>query len=144
MLPPVFDIFLIPHLPLMRMERSWRTNGSGIRQASVRQRGSISSRPGVVPLLQRAETSGTAGTNGTGRVRSDSNLSSGGEKEGVLAHPVEPRATTATLPPVLVWPFSHELISGRKKLWVLMSLKYRVRWSVTMCCAGSASRQTAF
>ncbi|KAH6618100.1 WD40-repeat-containing domain protein [Chaetomium sp. MPI-SDFR-AT-0129] len=71
------------------------------RAASVRQRGSISSRPGVVPLLQRAETSGTAGTNGTGRVRSDSNLSSGGEKERVLPHPVEPRATTATLPPVL-------------------------------------------
>ncbi|KAK4043144.1 hypothetical protein C8A01DRAFT_43925 [Parachaetomium inaequale] len=74
------------------------------RAASVRQRGSISSRPGAVapPLLHRAETSGTAGTSGSGRLRSDSNLSAAaGEKEKVLPHPVEPRATTATLPPVL-------------------------------------------
>ncbi|AEO64061.1 uncharacterized protein THITE_123498 [Thermothielavioides terrestris NRRL 8126] len=73
------------------------------RAASVRQRGSISSRPGHAPL-QRAETSGTAGTSGSGRVRSDSGLSAApadGDKEKVLPHPVEPRATTATLPPVL-------------------------------------------
>ncbi|KAK3303513.1 uncharacterized protein B0T15DRAFT_277636 [Chaetomium strumarium] len=73
------------------------------RAASVRQRGSISSRPGFVPL-QRAETSATAGTSGSGRLRSDSNFSADladGEKEKVLPHPVEPRATTATLPPVL-------------------------------------------
>ncbi|KAK4150884.1 hypothetical protein C8A00DRAFT_45809 [Chaetomidium leptoderma] len=78
------------------------------RAASVRQRGSISSRPGAVvaPLL-RAETSGT---NGSGsRLRSDSNLSAAGSaaaaggdsKAKVVPHPVEPRATTATLPPVL-------------------------------------------
>jgi hypothetical protein len=79
-------------------------------QASVRQRGSISSRPGAIPLLHRAETAATAGTSASGRLRSDSNLSSAGvvvlpadgEKEKVLPHPVEPRATTATLPPVLV------------------------------------------
>ncbi|KAK4235479.1 hypothetical protein C8A03DRAFT_36671 [Achaetomium macrosporum] len=74
------------------------------RAASVRQRGSISSRPGFVPL-QRADTSATAGTSGSGRLRSDSSLSAAGavdgEKEKVLPHPVEPRATTATLPPVL-------------------------------------------
>ncbi|KAK4248501.1 WD40-repeat-containing domain protein [Corynascus novoguineensis] len=78
------------------------------RAASVRQRGSISSRPGVSPL-HRAETFATAGTSGSGRLRSDSNLSSSGaplgaadgERERVLPHPVEPRATTATLPPVL-------------------------------------------
>ncbi|KAH6640497.1 WD40-repeat-containing domain protein [Chaetomium tenue] len=77
------------------------------RAASVRQRGSISSRPGAIPLLHRAETAATAGTSGSGRLRSDSNLSSAGvvpadgEKEKVLPHPVAPRATTATLPPVL-------------------------------------------
>jgi len=76
------------------------------RAASVRHRGSISSRPGAIPL-HRAETSGTAGTSGSGRLRSDSSLSAGavapadGEKDKVLPHPVEPRATTATLPPVL-------------------------------------------
>jgi hypothetical protein len=73
----------------------------------------------VVPLV-RADTAGTAETGGSGRLRSDSNLSSAGagataaavaaaavvavdgEREKVLPHPVEPRATTATLPPVLV------------------------------------------
>jgi hypothetical protein len=88
------------------------------QQASVRQRGSISSpRPAGVVSLVRADTAGTAETGGSGRLRSDSNLSStgaaaaaaaaavtavDGERETVLPHPVEPRATTATLPPVLV------------------------------------------
>ena len=72
----------------------------------------------MVPLV-RADTAGTAETGGSGRLRSDSNLSStgmaaaaaaavvavDGEREKVLPHPVEPRATTATLPPVLVCSF---------------------------------------
>ncbi|KAL2018273.1 hypothetical protein VTK56DRAFT_1027 [Thermocarpiscus australiensis] len=75
------------------------------RTASVRQRGSISSRPGLVPP-QRADTAATAATAGTSRVRSDSsNISTAGgevEKEDrVYPHPVEPRAATAILPPVL-------------------------------------------
>ncbi|KAJ9165592.1 WD40 repeat-like protein [Coniochaeta hoffmannii] len=66
------------------------------RAASVRQRGSVASR--LAPL-QRAETQNTSAS----RVRSDSNLSSGGEveEEKLFPHPVEPRSRTAMLPPVL-------------------------------------------
>jgi hypothetical protein len=50
--------------------------------------------------LQRAETQNTS----TSRMRSNSNLSSGGEveEEKLFPHPVEPRSRTAMLPPVLV------------------------------------------
>lgn len=59
----------------------------------------------MVPL-QRAETATTAGTGYTG----DSTLTAtavcdgdgAGARAKVLPHPVEPRATTAMLPPVLV------------------------------------------
>ncbi|KAH8897097.1 WD40 repeat-like protein [Thozetella sp. PMI_491] len=67
------------------------------RAASVRQRGSVSSR---LTSLQRAETGNTTGTS---RLRSNSNLSSADvDDDKLLPHPVEPRARTAMLPPVLV------------------------------------------
>ncbi len=67
-------------------------------KASVRQRGSVSSR---LASLQRADTQNTTGTN---RLRSNSNLSSTEpEEDKLFPHPVEPRARTAMLPPVLVW-----------------------------------------
>jgi WD40 repeat protein len=70
------------------------------RAASVRQRGSISSRPGAPPLVG-------SNSDESGRLRSDSDLSTattgnGDGKDKVLSHPVAPRATTAMLPPVLV------------------------------------------
>jgi catabolite repression protein CreC len=65
-------------------------------QASVRQRGSVSSR---LTSLQRAETQNTLPS----RLRSDSNLSATEpENQKTMPHPVEPRARTAMLPPVLV------------------------------------------
>jgi WD40 repeat protein len=60
-------------------------------QASVRQRGSVSSR---FPL-QRTETQASS------RLRSNSSPSAESEDEHRIEHPVEPRATTATLPPVM-------------------------------------------
>jgi catabolite repression protein CreC len=62
----------------------------------VRQRGSVSSR--LAPL-QRPE----AQTAGSGRLRSDSNLSAA-DVENVkgFPHAVVPRSRTAMLPPVLV------------------------------------------
>ncbi|KAK4190927.1 hypothetical protein QBC35DRAFT_539558 [Podospora australis] len=106
------------------------------RAASVRQRGSVSSRPGLAPL-QRSETGNTGVTGVTSRHRSDSGLSATGEKEeeevdGVVPHPVKPRATTAMLPPVLsktvdcdplCWlDFTHDAIltsckSGHIRTW---------------------------
>lgn len=65
------------------------------RAASVRQRGSISSH--VPQPRTRADSSTT-------RLRSDSNLTSGsadGGDEQEVVHPVEPRARTAMLPPVM-------------------------------------------
>jgi len=62
---------------------------------SVRQRGSISSR--FANPLQRAETQ----TTGTTRLRSNSSLSASDEDEHLIEHPVEPRANTAMLPPVM-------------------------------------------
>ncbi|KAK3503584.1 putative WD40 repeat protein CreC [Neurospora crassa] len=80
------------------------------KAASVRQRGSSFSSRFV--SLQRAETQNTTTSN---RLRSDSNLSSSGDagaaeetqpatttfEQKVEPHPVEPRARTAMLPPVL-------------------------------------------
>jgi hypothetical protein len=68
-------------------------------QSSVRQRGSISSR--FTNQLLRAETQNST----TGRLRSDSNISTEVEEEKTIEHPVEPRARTAMLPPVLVCAF---------------------------------------
>lgn len=65
--------------------------GAGAGAASVRQRGSIASR------LTRAETQGTAAT----RIRSSSVVSGDEEAGSTGPHPVEPRANTAILPPVL-------------------------------------------
>ena len=62
------------------------------KAASVRNRGSVSSR---MTALQRAETHGTSAS----RLRSDSNLSADGGDEKV--HAVDPRSSTAILPPVL-------------------------------------------
>lgn len=61
----------------------------------MRQRGSISSRF-ASPLL-RSETQNTS----TSRLRSNSSLSVEGDEEHTIEHPVEPRATTAMLPPVM-------------------------------------------
>jgi len=70
------------------------------KASSVRQRGSISSRLVGNGPLYRAESHATST-----RLRSNSNLSDGtGDNEvpGVpIKHPVEPRARTAMLPPVL-------------------------------------------
>ncbi|RDW75178.1 catabolite repression protein-like protein creC [Coleophoma cylindrospora] len=65
------------------------------KASSARQRGSISSR--FTNTLQRAETQNTT----TSRLRSDSSLSADDDTEHTIEHPVEPRATTAMLPPVL-------------------------------------------
>jgi catabolite repression protein CreC len=65
-------------------------------QTSVRQRASISLR--FTNLLLRTETQNST----TGRVRSDSNISTEVEEEKTIKHPVEPRARTAILPPVFV------------------------------------------
>lgn len=65
-------------------------------QSSVRKRGSVSSR--FANPLQRAETSNTTAS----RLRSNSSLSTDGDDEHTIEHDVEPRATTATLPPVMV------------------------------------------
>ncbi|KAK8233815.1 hypothetical protein HDK90DRAFT_487711 [Phyllosticta capitalensis] len=64
-------------------------------QASVRQRGSISSH--IAPA--RNPTNGS-----TTRLRSDSNGTMGSAEQGMeqqAEHPVEPRARTAMLPPVM-------------------------------------------
>lgn len=68
----------------------------GPAQASVRQRGSISSR--FTNTLLRAETQNTS----TSRLRSNSGNSNDAEEDATIKHPVEPRARTAILPPVLV------------------------------------------
>ncbi|XMA16938.1 hypothetical protein WAI453_009729 [Rhynchosporium graminicola] len=65
------------------------------KAVSVRQRGSISSR--LANPLQRAETQNTTTT----RLRSNSGLSASDEEEHLIEHPVEPRANTAMLPPVM-------------------------------------------
>ncbi|GAB1315749.1 Catabolite repression protein creC [Madurella fahalii] len=82
------------------------------RAASVRQRGSISSRlPGVAPL-QRVETSTTTATGGSSSgEKSDANVAAdagGTKKRVVVPHSVEPRAATATLPPVLSKPVDQD------------------------------------
>lgn len=65
-------------------------------QASVRQRNSVTS---ATLKMQRTRTEGSSTT----RLRSDSNLTSGSMAEDdEVVHPVEPRARTAILPPVLV------------------------------------------
>ncbi|PNH46682.1 hypothetical protein VD0002_g8188 [Verticillium dahliae] len=70
------------------------------KAASVRQRGSISSRFPGSTTLQRLETGNTTTS---GRLRSNSALSTADiddDEEGIV-HPVEPRSHTAMLPPVM-------------------------------------------
>lgn len=62
----------------------------------MRQRGSISSR--LANPLQRSETQNTTAS----RLRSNSPLLVDREDDNTIEHPVEPRATTAMLPPVMV------------------------------------------
>ncbi|RAQ99468.1 catabolite repression protein creC [Stemphylium lycopersici] len=72
------------------------------RAASVRQRGSITSSN---LKMQRTQTGSSVN-----RLRSNSNLTSGSmSEEEEVVHPVEPRARTAMLPPVLF--SSHHLMS---------------------------------
>jgi hypothetical protein len=66
-----------------------------IAQSSVRQRGSVSSR--FANALQRTETQITTSS----RLRSNSSPSADSDEEHMIEHPVEPRATTAMLPPVM-------------------------------------------
>ncbi|ESZ96715.1 hypothetical protein SBOR_2859 [Sclerotinia borealis F-4128] len=67
------------------------------KAASVRQRGSISSR--MPSSLQRVESQGTTAT--ASRFRSNSSLSNGeGQSENTVDHPVEPRAKISMLPAV--------------------------------------------
>ncbi|KAF2196181.1 WD40 repeat-like protein [Delitschia confertaspora ATCC 74209] len=64
------------------------------RAASVRhQRGSITS---ATMKAQRSRTDGS-----TGRLRSNSNLTMTSDEEDEIVHPVEPRARTPMLPPVM-------------------------------------------
>ncbi|KAF2269687.1 catabolite repression protein creC [Lojkania enalia] len=63
------------------------------RAASVRQRNSITS---TTLRMQRSQTNGSVT-----RFRSDSNLTSTSQDEEEVVHPVEPRARTAMLPPVM-------------------------------------------
>ncbi|KAF4634430.1 hypothetical protein G7Y89_g3675 [Cudoniella acicularis] len=65
------------------------------KASSVRQRGSVSSR--FANPLQRQETQNTTAS----RLRSNSAVSADGEDEHTIEHPVQPRATTAMLPPVM-------------------------------------------
>jgi catabolite repression protein CreC len=67
-----------------------------LEKSSVRQRGSVSSR--FPNPLQRAETQNTS----TSRLRSNSSPSYESDEDHMVEHPVEPRATTAMLPPVMV------------------------------------------
>ncbi|KAI9056011.1 hypothetical protein LZ554_000943 [Drepanopeziza brunnea f. sp. 'monogermtubi'] len=65
------------------------------KAVSVRRKESISSR--FANPLQRAETQNTT----TSMLRSNSSLSAEGDVEHMIEHPVEPRANTAMLPPVM-------------------------------------------
>lgn len=67
----------------------------------MRQRGSISSR--FASPLQRAETQTTSAS----RLRSNSSPSYESDEDHTVEHPVEPRATTAMLPPVMVQVYSN-------------------------------------
>lgn len=73
-----------------------RCGADEMQQSSARNRGSISSR--LASTLQRAETQNTTSS----RLRSNSNISGDADEEHTIEHPVEPRATTAMLPPVMV------------------------------------------
>jgi len=70
-------------------------------KSSVRQRGSVSSR--FASPLQRAETQTTSAS----RLRSNSSPSYESDEDHTVEHPVEPRATTAMLPPVMVQVYSN-------------------------------------
>ena len=68
-----------------------------LRQASVRQRSSVTS---ATLKMQRSRTDGS-----TTRFRSNSNLTTGSlldNEDEEIVHPVEPRARTPMLPPVMV------------------------------------------
>jgi len=77
------------------MTRDVTDQGAG-SQASVRQRGSVTS---ATFKIQRTRTDGS-----TSRLRSNSNLTFASLAEEDVIHPVEPRACTAMLPPVMVRP----------------------------------------
>lgn len=79
------------------------------KQSSVRNRASISSR--FAPLL-RTETQNTSAS----RLRANSNISIDGDEDHSIEHPVEPRATTATLPPVMVSSHLERLTRNNNKL----------------------------
>ncbi|KAF2123257.1 catabolite repression protein creC [Lophiotrema nucula] len=64
------------------------------RAASVRQRGSITSAANLKMQRSRTESSVT-------RLRSNSNLTTASVDDEEVVHPVEPRARTAILPPVM-------------------------------------------
>ena len=73
----------------------WKRDGLTQMQASVRQRGSVTS---TTLKMQRTRTDGS-----NTRLRSNSNLTSGSMlDEEEVVHEVEPRARTAMLPPVMV------------------------------------------
>lgn len=102
------------------------------RAASVRQRNSITS--GTIKM-QRSRTDGS-----TTRLRSNSNLTSGSLlDEEEIVHPVEPRARTAMLPPVMV---SQRLHVGAACLGLLTARRRRNQ-SMNTRCAGWGLRKTA-
>jgi hypothetical protein len=86
-----------PKAVSIRSASKERETLTSLGKSSVRQRGSVSSR--FASPLQRAETQNTS----TSRLRSNSSPSYESDEDHTVEHPVEPRATTAMLPPVMVW-----------------------------------------
>ena len=85
-----------PKAVSIRSASNERETLTSLEKSSVRQRGSVSSR--FASPLQRAETQNTS----TSRLRSNSSPSYESDEDHTVEHPVEPRATTAMLPPVMV------------------------------------------
>lgn len=78
------------------LPRSFMPRANYLLESSVRQRGSISSR--YTNILPRAEIQNSPSS----RMGPNSSISSEAEDGPIIRHPVEPKARTAMLPPVLV------------------------------------------
>lgn len=137
----------VENLRLSCCTYSLLTNGYPLQlQATARQRNSIVASGSH---LSRHQTDSTSH-----RKRSDSNRTEkpdDDEEEVTVCHPVEPRARTAHLPPIMVRIYfgncfffpknkttiSFVLFSSPK----LTNILYSPRWSVKILSAGSASRR---
>ncbi len=96
-----------PKAVSIRSASKERETLTSLEKSSVRQRGSVSSR--FASPLQRAETQNTS----TSRLRSNSSPSYESDEDHTVEHPVEPRATTAMLPPVMVWIYYFLILRTR-------------------------------